>query len=198
MSDANRMKTLNGYEVCDAAARGRVFSATATSTNGMNYYATIDGIDSLASGISVMIIPEKDCSVVNPTLNINNTGDIAIRRRVSNSAVTTLSGSEQGSESSGFISNWIKKGIPIRVTYNEIGNSAAIQAWVIETPIADLSSGAYGTLKVDQGGTGADNAAEARKNLGITLNNLGISWGTEAPSKEKDISKANTIYFQQI
>lgn len=185
------MKTLNGYEVCDAAARGRVFSATATSTNGMNYYATIDGIDSLASGISVMIIPEKDCLAVNPTLNINNTGNIVIRRRVSNSVVTTLSGFEQGSESSGFISNWIKKGIPIRVTYNKIGNSAAIQAWVIETPIADLSSGAYGTLKVDQGGTGATSKEDA-------LHNLGIYWGTEAPSKEKDISKANTIYFQQI
>ena len=196
MSDANKMKTLNGYEVCDAAARGRVFSATATSTNGMNYYATIDGINGLASGISVMIIPEKDCSVINPTLNINNTGNIAIRRRVSNSAVTTLSGSEQGSESSGFISNWIKKGIPIRVTYNEIGSSAAIQAWVIETPIADLGSGVYGKLPVAKGGTDADNAAEARKNLGITLKNLGIDWGSTEP--KEDASKANTIYFKII
>lgn len=176
------MKTLNGYEVCDAAVRGQINGVIASG--GGTYTATVNGIDKLVPGVTFVMIPQDDPLTTNPTLNVNNLGKLPIRQRMSNSAVTTTPD---------FVQKWLKAGIPVRVTYNEINT---IKAWVIETPIADLSSGAYGTLKIDQGGTGANNAAEARKNLGITLNNLGIYWGAGAPSE--DISKANTIYFQQI
>lgn len=49
------------------------------------------------------------------------------------------------------------------------------------------------TVPVNKGGTGATTAAAARTNLGINLNNLGITWGTaEAPAN----GTPNSIYIQ--
>ena len=48
-------------------------------------------------------------------------------------------------------------------------------------------------VPVNKGGTGATDAARARSNLGVNLNNLGITWGTaEAPAK----GTPNSIYIQ--
>ena len=174
MSDANRMKTFNGYEVCDAAAREQINGVNATSDNGMNYYATVKGIDSLTPGVSFVMIPQKEATAIDPTLNVNGLGNIQIRQRATNNAMTTMTD---------FVSSGMKVGGPVRVTYNEI---SSIKAWVIETPIADLSSGVYGTLPVSSGGTGATTIKGA-------LNNLGITWSTSAaPSK----GTPNSIYIQ--
>lgn len=185
MSDANRMKTLNGYEVCDAAARAQI-NGVVTGGDGSAYTATVSGIDSLTPGVSFVMVPHVDATTSAPTLNVNGLGAMPIKHRLSNSSQTTTLD---------FTQNWIKKDCPVRVTYNVISDT--VKPWVIDSAIPDLNSGVYGKLPVAKGGTGADNAAEAREKLGITLNNLGIYWGSTEPDKE-DASKANTIYFKII
>lgn len=177
MSDANRMKTLNGYEVCDAAARAQI-NGVVTGGNGEAYTATVSGIDSLTPGVSFVMVPHVDATTSAPTLNVNGLGAMPIKHRLSNSSQTTTFD---------FTQDWIKKDCPIRVTYNVI--SETVKPWVIDSVIPDLNSGVYGTLPVAKGGTGATSKEDA-------LHNLGIYWGTDAPTE--DINKANTIYFQQI
>ena len=177
MSDANRMKTLNGYEVCDAAARAQI-NGVVTGGNGEAYTATVRGIDSLTPGVSFVMVPHVDATTSAPTLNVNGLGAMPIKHRLSNSSQTTTLD---------FTQDWIKKDCPIRVTYNVI--SETVKPWVIDSVIPDLNYGVYGTLPVAKGGTGATSKEDA-------LHNLGIYWGTDAPTE--DISKANTIYFQQI
>lgn len=155
MSNANKMKTLNGYEVCDAAARAQINGVT-TSGTGEAYTATVDGIEELVPGVSFVMIPHTDATSTVPTLNVNGLGACPIKHRLSNSTKTTTLD---------FVPNWIKKDCPIRVTYNEIANG--VRPWVIEAVIPDLGSGVYGTLPIEHGGTGATTIAAARNNLGL-------------------------------
>lgn len=174
MSDANRMKTLNGYEICDAAARAQI-NGVGTDGDGSAYTAAVSGIDELVSGISFIIVPHVDATTNAPTLNVNGLGAVQIRQRLSNSSVTTTVD---------FVQNWIKAGYPLRVTYTK---AASGNAWVTDMVVPNLSEGGfYGTLPVSGGGTGATTIKDA-------LNNLGITWGTDtAPSK----GTANSIYIQ--
>ena len=173
MGNANKMKTLNGYEICDAATRQRIDGIITTGT-GEEYTATVSGIDELTPGISFIIIPHVDALVQNPTLNVNELGAVPIRQRLSNSVITTTTD---------FVKNWIRAGYPLRVTYT---NSVHDSFWVTDMVVPDLGGGIYGTLKVENGGTGGKTAVEA-------LNNLGIVWGTDiAPTK----GTPNSIYIQ--
>lgn len=168
------MKSWNGLEVYDEAAREMHMGVVVESTDGNAYTATIKGIESLAYGISFVIVPNMDAVGNAITLNVNNLGAVSIKQRLSGGSSATTAD---------LMANWIKQNSPVRVTYVKAGSD---DVWIIDAVYPDLGSGVYGTLGVDQGGTGATTASAA-------LNNLGITWGTEeAPAT----GTAGTIYIQ--
>ena len=64
-----------------------------TAGTGAAYTATVDGITALAAGVSFIMIPHVVSTVVNPTLNVNGLGAKNLRRRLTNSTVSTTTGS---------------------------------------------------------------------------------------------------------
>lgn len=120
-----------------------------TAGTGAAYTATVDGITALATGVAFLMIPHVVSTVVNPTLNVNGLGAKNIRRRVSNSTVTTVAASS---------ANWLGANKPVRVIFD--GNY-----WIAEFDRPNATD-IYGTVAVANGGTGATTAAAALTNLG--------------------------------
>lgn len=121
----------------------------ATAGTGAAYTATVDGITALASGLSFIMIPHVVSTVVNPTLNVNSLGAKNIRRRLSNSTVSTTTGS---------VASWLGANKPIRVTYDGT-------YWIADLDRPNVAD-VYGTMPIANGGTGATSAETALTNLG--------------------------------
>ena len=121
----------------------------ATAGTGAAYTATVDGITALVAGLSFIMIPHVVSTVVNPTLNVNGLGAKNIRRRLSNSTVSTTTGSVAG---------WLGANKPIRVTYDGT-------YWIADLDRPNVAD-VYGTMPIANGGTGATSAATALTNLG--------------------------------
>lgn len=80
-----------------------------TAGTGSAYTATVEGIDTLETGVTFMMIPHIASTTVNPTLDVNGLGAKSIRRRVSGDTATTVTGSTE---------NWISANKPVMVTYD--------------------------------------------------------------------------------
>lgn len=93
-----------------------VYTATASSTDGIAYSATVPGITALTAGASFIMIPNKASTSKAPTLNVNGLGAKPIRRRLS-SLTTSLQ--------QGYSINWIALNKPFTVVYDGT-------AWVVE------------------------------------------------------------------
>lgn len=120
-----------------------------TAGTGAAYTATVDGITALATGVAFLMIPHTISTVVNPTLNVNGLGAKYIRRRVSNSTVTTANASS---------ANWLGANKPIRVIYDGT-------YWIAEFDLPNAND-IYGTVGIAKGGTGATTAEAALTALG--------------------------------
>lgn len=182
------MKTLNGYEICDESARELAESARelsngiaelskgiVTSGTGSAYTASVKAIDALTNGVSFIMIPHATNTTTSPTLNVNNLGAKTLRQRLSDSSGNSVA----------LVESVLLKDKPVRVMYDGA-------YWIVDMP-KPVATKLDGIVPVASGGTGASTAAAARTNLGINLNNLGITWGTgEAPST----GTPNTIYIQ--
>lgn len=120
-----------------------------TAGTGAAYTATVEGITALVTGVAFLMIPHVVSTVVNPTLNVNGLGAKNIRRRVSNSTVTTVAASS---------ANWLGANKPVRVIFD--GNY-----WIAEFDRPNATD-IYGTVAIANGGTGASSAAAALTNLG--------------------------------
>lgn len=123
--------------------------AVASSDNGVNYTADVEGVEELYNGLSFTIIPSVGSASTAPTLNVNGLGAKTIRRRISGNMSLTVAGSR---------ADWLAKNRPITLTYNGT-------YWLVDN-IMPNANDIYGVLPIENGGTGATTASEALAALG--------------------------------
>lgn len=122
---------------------------TATSTDGVTYTVTVPGVTELYAGLRIYVKFSRTTATTQPKLNVNGLGDKGIRQPLGTNSMSTVAG---------YNNTWISSGCPIVLTYTGT-------LWKTEhqrTSAANM----YGTVKVESGGTGANNAADALTNLG--------------------------------
>ena len=107
----------------------------ATSTNGVAYVATVQGVTSLTTGLSFIIVPKRVSASVTPTLNVNNLGAKTLRLRSTGYSATTVAPSA---------TSWLSVNKPVRVTYDG--------TWWVADVVADPGSDFdYGTEDIGEG-----------------------------------------------
>ena len=137
-------------EIGDGENCKQLYGATAASSDGIAYTATINGITELYKGLAMIIIPSRVSASTTPTLNVNSLGAKGIRRRLSNLATSTQTG---------YANTWIAANKAFLVVYDGT-------YWIVEGLTKPAAADLYGTLAVEKGGTGATTAAGALTKLG--------------------------------
>ena len=156
--DAHIIDTNNPHNVT-AAQIGAASSTpvTASSTNGIDYTATVNGIDSLYAGASFIMLPNRASASQSVTLNVNNLGAKDLRRRVS---------SGSSSIASGCTNDWLAANKPVRVMYDGL-------YWIVDI-IQPHASDLMGSVPITKGGTGATNGSTGLANL-LSAGNMILS-----------------------
>lgn len=121
-----------------------VYTATASSTDGIAYSATVPGITALTAGASFIMIPNKTSTSKAPTLNVSGLGAKPIRRRLS-SLTTSLQ--------QGYSINWIALNKPFTVVYDGT-------AWVVEGLTKTDGADVYGAVAQATADANGNNIAE--------------------------------------
>lgn len=112
------------------AIEAGVYTAVASSSDGVAYTSTVPGISELSTGASFIMIPDKTSASKEPTLDVNGLGEKKIRRRLS--AITT-------SLQSGYSNTWISANKPFQVVYDGT-------AWVVEGMAKPVGADVYGAV----------------------------------------------------
>lgn len=129
----------------------------ATSSDGETYSATVPGVTELYAGLEITIIPNMVSATTSPTLDVNGLGAKHVRLPISTNTAMLA----QPETESYFVDNR-----PVKLMYDP--NFANKGAWVAVNKQRQSGNDLYGTVPVENGGTGADNAQEARENLGVS------------------------------
>ena len=136
-----------------------------SSTDGKAYTATVDGITELYNGMTITIIPNKQSTTKDPTLNINNLGaypiilpDMHEPKRYNGTNRATYE-------------NWLYDGIPMKLIFDSSANK-----WKSDKIVFCLYD-MIGTLAIEQGGTAATEGTtdEQIEQARINLKNAGKS-----------------------
>lgn len=134
-------------------------TVAASSTDGVTYTATVDGITELYNGLEITIIPDTVSTARNITLNVNDLGDIPIRRPLS---FSTFVATSIDSDRLYFLS----ANTPCRLMYHADYTTGGI--WLMADKVKVSAQDLYGTVPIESGGTGASDAETARANLGLS------------------------------
>lgn len=126
------------------------YAAVASSSDGVAYTATIEGITELREGLIVIMVPQRDSNSQTPTLNINGLGAKGIRRPGSANSTAAYGGIE---------ANWLRANYAVMLLYSG-GN------WICQGMTKVRGDDLYGHVPISSGGTGATTAPQALANLG--------------------------------
>lgn len=151
------------FEVSKNIKNAGVSVVEATSGDGEAYYATVPGVTELYAGLEIIIIPQFESTSETITLDVNGLGAKNVRLPLS-SNTTTLVMPEQP--------NYYTAGRPVKLRYDATWLSKG--AWVVAERQRTSGNDLYGTVPIECGGTGADNAEEARENLGAAPSGFGL------------------------
>lgn len=157
-----------------------VYTATASSTDGIAYTATVPGITALTAGASFIMIPNKASTSKAPTLNVNGLGAKPIRRRLS-SLTTSLQ--------QGYSTNWIALNKPFTVVYDGT-------AWVIEGLTKTDGADVYGAVAQATADAKGNNIADTYATIAmlqsmlpkVTTITLTSNWVGDASPYYQDIA----------
>lgn len=157
-----------------------VYTATASSTDGIAYSATVPGITALTAGASFIMIPNKASTSKAPTLNVNVLGAKPIRRRLS-SLTTSLQ--------QGYSTNWIALNKPFTVVYDGT-------AWVVEGLTKTDGADVYGAVAQATADANGNNIAETYATIvmlqsmlpKVTTITLTSNWVGDASPYYQDIA----------
>lgn len=139
--------------------------AAASSEDGIAYTVTVPGVTELYNGLIITIIPDIVSTSTAVTLDVNGLGARMVRLPLSfNNAAMSIPKME----------TYFTAGRPITLQF-DANYIAGDGAWKTLGKQRTSAQDLYGHVPVESGGTGADNAEDARSNLGITIENLGAA-----------------------
>lgn len=179
-ASASAIETMQAAIDSKPSAADAVYTATAASTDGVAYTATVSGIDSLTVGASFIMIPNKASTSKAPTLNVNGLGAKPIRRRLS-SLTTNLQ--------QGYSTNWIALNKPFTVVYDGT-------AWVIEGLTKTDGADVYGAVAQATADAKGNNIADTYATIAmlqsllpkVTTITLTSNWVGDASPYYQDIA----------
>lgn len=126
----------------------------ATSTDGENYEATVEGVEELYTGLELTIIPNMTSTSTAVMLNVNGLGAKRVRIPISSGTAATTTPTYD---------SFYSKDKPLKLIYD---SSSLGGIWrIVDKHRADAVD-IYGTTPIEKGGTGATTAKEALTELG--------------------------------
>lgn len=157
-----------------------VYTATASSTDGIAYTATVPGIESLSAGASFIMIPDKTSTSQEPTLNVNGLGEKKIRRRLNNMATVT---------SQRYTKTWISVNKPFTLVYDGT-------YWIVEGMSQPVGADIYGTVPMATADANGNDIIDTYATITmlqsmlpkVTTINLVAGWGGTASPYYQDVT----------
>ena len=138
----------------EKAGSGKNIVVPAISSDGVSYIATVEDLEELYNGLELTIIPNVSSTTTVPTLNVNGLGAKPIRLPLSqNNSLTCQPESE----------SFFAENRPVQLMFDP--NWLSTGMWRAINKQRPSAVDLYGTVPIENGGTGAKNAIEALKNL---------------------------------
>ena len=146
--------TINAPEIVYTTKNVGERIVNAHSVDGAIYTANIPGITNLYSGFEITIIPDTTSTTTAPTLNVNGLGAKPIRLSLSQSNSLTTQPKND---------NYFAENRPFKVMFDP--NWLSTGMWRVVNKQRPSAVDLYGAVPIENGGTGADDAITALKNL---------------------------------
>ena len=171
------------FEVSKNIKNAGVSVVEATSGDGVEYSATVPGVTELYSGLEVIIIPQMESTSETITLDVNGLGAKHVRLPLSSNTTTLVMPAQL---------NYYTAGRPVKLRYDAMWLNKG--AWVVAERQRASANDLYGSVPVENGGTGSDNPEEARKNLGAAPSGYGL--GEESRTSSDVNTELANGYFR--
>lgn len=160
----------------------------ATSTDGVDYTATVPNVTELYDGLMIVIRPNKTSTSTGINLNVNGLGAKPLRRPLSfGTYPSTAIDSDR--------LTFLQANAPCRLMYhadppNNVNGVQGKGIWLFADKQKVSAQDLYGTTPVESGGTGGGTPEEARENLGVPS----IEYVNNSFTKAETVSYVGTGY----